>query len=416
MLLRPMPQVCEHASEDGQLPDDEPEVVVTEGSSVLPEALAPKMVIAPKAVIPPLPKADDGEDGSVKPLPSFVESGFTSRVEYEAWAAPRRERIARQQQMHETRAAAQAEAEAEAEEEEEEAGEVSPAVAALRRSLEQRSAARRQRDYALADRYRDELLKIGISLDDKRNRWEGSLEGLDRRGAIEPFELYATAATLGGDGVVATDQTATDGGGAEGSEEWPLPEGKRRCPASTAETPEEIAAREAAKAEREAIVAACKEHAAVLHSYGGIRPLERVADTHKANRYPPLFVPNSELLATLRSFFGLSEAFETPRLVVRSPTVRMPPALTPCSLLKLLCRAAARPVPPPPLFAPPPLLPILPLLSLHPSTLPRLTTGAFNRSPGEVGADAFGPGPRAAAARPGGPPACRQHGRAHLRL
>ena len=176
--------------------------------------------------------------------------------------------------------------------------------------------------------------QIGISLDDKRNCWAGILGGIGRQGAIEPFELYSTADTRSTDdppdiaaGAVVPDQSANptvavgraaslpDGAGggaaAEGGEE----------PDAAAREAAKAAAKEAAMAEREAIVQLCREHAAVLHSYGGILPLERVADAHKANRYPPLFVPNSELLSTLRSFFGLTDGFAAHLLVARSPTV-----------------------------------------------------------------------------------------------
>lgn len=81
------------------------------------------------------------------------------------------------------------------------------------------------------------------------------------------------------------------------------------------------AAKAAAKAERTEVLKLCAQHSSVLHSHGGLR-MDKVAEAHLANRYPPLFIPSAQLLDQICSFFGLASDFPRVRLVARSPNAR----------------------------------------------------------------------------------------------
>ena len=65
----------------------------------------------------------------------------------------------------------------------------------------------------------------------------------------------------------------------------------------------------------------CAEHAAVLHAHGGAT-VEAAAEAAYGCSYAPLFVPSPPVLAELRAFFGLGDAFPHARLVARSPTAK----------------------------------------------------------------------------------------------
>ncbi|KAL1526126.1 hypothetical protein AB1Y20_014854 [Prymnesium parvum] len=241
-------KVAEHVADDGALPEGEAEVVVAEGSSVLPEALAMKSEYLPA----------EGEGGE-----AVVEEGEGGEeVEVE-----------------------------------------------LRRAIERRSAARHAKNFVLADRLRDELTAKGVSLDDSRNRWELTVDGVRLAGSIHPFDQHRE--------LTSTDSPPAGGEAAEeerGPPSSPPAESKRRRPRGAAEQAHD-------EAERAAVLELCQSHAAVLHSHGG-KDLRLVAETHKAARYPPLFVPSASLAAAVQAFFGLSDDFPFSRLVARCPTAR----------------------------------------------------------------------------------------------